>query len=161
MKQKQTTNSLTVEVTAYLSINLNGTWELIGFEPDSLTKVAEPSPKQTTLDDGMSPIGRMFKRIEEWEKLNPDKVKRIAKRNHYSATKALSRAQENPRHYSNRPKRHNWGNTVRKIQRCSVCGMKGVNKLTCLAHLNAGERKQRQPTGWQFQPKTGNMEWVA
>ena len=144
MNQKQTTNSLIVEVTAYISINLNNTWELIGFEPNSLDpiEVNGSSPKQTTLDDGMSPIGQMFKRIEEHNK--DERNKRFQ-----SATKALSRAQENPRHYSNRPKHNNWGNTVRKIQQCSECGMKGVNKRTCLSHLNAGERKHRQTTGWQ------------
>ena len=130
MNRKQTTNSLTVEVTAYLSINLNGTWELIGFEPNTMFErtLTEPSPKQTTLDDGMSPIDRMYESVT-------------------ATQEALDRAKKNPRHYSNRPTKHNWNGTIRKIQECTVCQKRGVNKRTCLAHLNGGDRVHRRPSG--------------
>lgn len=135
MNQKQTTNSLTVEVTAYLSINLNGTWELIGFEPNSLDpiEVNGSSPRQTRIDES---VREPFNAVKKWQ---PEEVGAV--------TKALNRAQENPRHYSNRPSKHNWGDTIRKTQRCTVCGMEGVNKLTCLAHFNGGDRVHRKATG--------------
>ena len=123
---------MTVEVTAHLSINLNGTWELIGFEPNSLTEVKEPSPKRQLSLYEIEP--KAHGRREFGYEQRP-------------IAKALNRAQENPRHYSNRPKHNNWGNTVRKIQECSVCGMGGVNKRTCLAHFNGGERIHRKTTG--------------
>ena len=50
-QNKQIQNSLLVEVTAYIELSINGSWKVVGFEPDTLEPVANtvPDTKQTTL----------------------------------------------------------------------------------------------------------------
>lgn len=158
MQQNKLTNSLTVEVTAYLDLTLDGKWHVIGFKPDSL-KAHKEEPDNTVkfykngvlhtkkkrtqkdiiedylqnhTDDDRSPVGRMFDRVQKHRK---------------TASEHLAKAKQNPRHYANRPKKNNWGSTVRKTQECTTCGMRGVNNRTCLAHLNAGDKVHRPPIG--------------
>ena len=142
MRQDKVTNSLLVEVTATLSINLDGTWNVIAFDQKSIKKIKQTTT-QVKFDDGMSPVGRMFDSIEKHTaaKDTPDVGEGWVE----AQLKNVKRERRERRRMNQ--KRHNWNGTKRDRSHCSSCAglgvtMRGFNKLT---HVSAGVH--RAPEG--------------
>ncbi len=55
-QNKQIQNSLTVEVTAYIELAVNGTWKVVGFEPDTLAEISDKVPDTSKPRGMMSAI---------------------------------------------------------------------------------------------------------
>ncbi len=93
-----------IKTKVEIQLNTDGTWEVVRF-------LSGPT-KQVKLDDEMSPIGRMFDRIEKRPTPTQD-------------------ALDNARQVRRQARRHDWSNTTRQVQRCRGCGHPGVNIRTC------------------------------
>jgi len=125
MQHRKISNSLTVELTAYIELNLNGTWSLIGFEPDTIKELTEPKSKQSKFEWGPPDLaGEVY--------VKPDKM---------TVNDHLANAQRVRKQRKSGYTFADYG-TIRKVQRCTVCGIGGVNSRTCLLR-ETGERKHR------------------
>ena len=108
-QNKQIQNSLTVEVTAYIELAVNGTWKVVGFEPDTLAEISDkvPDTKQTTWDDVRDKL------IRKGE-IDGDA---------YPTTQDLLDNAKKVR----KQRKKDWSNTVRKVQQCSYCEYHNLN----------------------------------
>ena len=114
-QNKQIQNSMLVEVTAYIELAVNGTWKVVGFEPDTLEPVADtvPDTKQTQLGYQK----RSFLNEEEERE-----YKEWASKERTPVQDLLDKAKQV------RTKRKvDWSNTKRKIQQCAYCAFHGLN----------------------------------
>jgi len=111
LRQHKTTDSLTVEITATISINKDGTWRILNFGKEQ--KVIDE--KQTTLGEAREPFWYREEIDEEPEpEFKPaswylENAKKTRKRRKYN---------RGPNH-------------------CGRCGMVNKNKLTCLSVMRA------------------------
>jgi hypothetical protein len=124
LRQDKTTESLTVEITATISVNKDGTWHILNF-----------GKEQKVIDEGQ-------RSLTEWDKKRAKLIKKgeIDKRA-YPTSWHLA----NARKKRARPKKYNRGDN-----HCSICGMKNKNKLTCLSVIDIngklvnGEQRHRK-----------------
>jgi len=143
MRQDKVTNSLLVDVTATLSINLDGTWNVIAFDQKSIKKIKQTTT-QIKFDDSIE------KHTANGYSKYRKKLRRNMERDTPDVGEGWVEAQlKNVKRERRRmnQKRHNWNGTKRDRSHCSSCAglgvtMRGFNKLT---HVSAGVH--RTPEG--------------
>jgi hypothetical protein len=122
---------MTVEITATISINKDGTWHILNFG----------NTKQETIDSFWTDTLEERKAKEEEEHVQ-------------SEFKPASWYLDNAKKTRKRKKIYNRG-----PNHCGICGMKNKNKLTCLSIIDIngklvnGEQRHRAPVsytrGWE------------
>ena len=118
-QRQQNTDSLTVVTTATLRINLDGTWDVIGFGKPK--HVRHPHQRKLTHWD------RQRKKLIRKGEINPESYPTSEDLEFKSASWYLENARK-IRKKSGGPEGHS--------KHCKRCGMTGVNSRTCLTVID-------------------------